>query len=146
MTDESFEFEGRVTHRFSATIMTPDRCNLCCAGRPDILQEETLWLWRPRRGSVLLFRLWQQAQQPVFGPERTHTVPQRSILAVRLPAVSLHGPYTEPHTLTHIHMYFAKINESWPSYWVTECGETGLLEKTDDIRNTASSHQHEGLC
>ncbi len=50
------------------------------------------------------------------------------------------------HTLTHIHMCYANRNESWPSYWIPGCDETSLLEKTDDIKDAESPHQHEVLC
>lgn len=71
----------------------PDLCDLCRVGRPHVLQEKTLRLRRPRPGSLLLPWLRQQAQQSVPGPERTHPLPQRSVLAVRLPAVPLPGQY-----------------------------------------------------
>ena len=73
------------------TVCPLTTVTVCCAGGADVLPEETLWLRRPRRGSVLLSWLRQQAQQPVPGPEWTHTLSQRSVLAVRLPAVPLHG-------------------------------------------------------
>lgn len=76
-----------------------DLCDLCCAGRPHVLQAKSLRLWGPGPGPLLLPRLRQQTQQSVPGPERTHPLPQRSVLAVRLPAVPLPGQYTEPFRL-----------------------------------------------
>lgn len=71
----------------------PDLCDLCCIGWPHLLQEKSLRLRGPRPGSLLLSWLRQQAQQSVPGPEWTHPLPQRSVLAVRLPAVPLPGQY-----------------------------------------------------
>lgn len=88
-----------------------DLCDLCSVGRPHLLQEKSLRLRGPRPGSLLLSWLRQQAQQPVPGPERTHPLPQRCLLALRLPAVPLPGQYNrrslgdnmEPLALPHNH-------------------------------------------
>lgn len=82
------------------SLHNSDLCDLCSVGRPHVLQAKTLRLWRPRPGSLLLPRLRQQTQQSVPGPERTHPLPQRSVLAVRLPAVPLPGQSTELFRLT----------------------------------------------
>lgn len=71
----------------------PDLCDLCGVGRPHLLQEKSLRLRGPTPGPLLLSRLRQQAQQSVPGPERTDPLPQRGLLALRLPAVPLPGQY-----------------------------------------------------
>lgn len=78
---------------YTTAPVQPDLCDLCCVGRPHLLQEKNLRLRGPGPGSLLLSRLRQQAQQSVPGPEWTQPLPQRSVLAVRLPAVPLPGQY-----------------------------------------------------
>lgn len=77
----------------SSACLQPDLCDLCCAGRPHLLQEKSLRLRGPGPGPLLLSRLRQPAQQPVPGPERTDPLPQRGLLALWLPAVPLPGQY-----------------------------------------------------
>lgn len=61
------------------------------AGREDFLQENSVWLQEPQRWPFLLPRVWHSCHQPVPGPDRAQTLPQRGQLDLQLPAVPLPG-------------------------------------------------------